>query len=148
MSIFDIASYISKKSNWTLSNLSLQKLVYLAQMFHLGLFDTAAFDEDFEAWDYGPVCPDLYHDLKMFGSDHVANYSSLRNYEKEFSPEITKRILDPLVKLGVEKQPGKLVAITHWKEGAWSKSYLQGVKGIQIPKSMIKQEFMDRKVPV
>lgn len=144
MSIFNIASYIAEKSNWSLSNLSLQKLTYLAQMFHLGVSNSAAFEEDFEAWDYGPVCPDLYHDLKMFGSEPVASYSSLGKFEKEFQQDVINNILDPLVKIGIEKTPGKLVSITHWKDGAWSKSYMEGVKGIQIPKSMIRQEFIDR----
>jgi uncharacterized phage-associated protein len=145
MSIFKVAAYIADKSDWSLSNLSLQKLTYIAQMFYLGANGRPLFQEDFEAWDYGPVCPDLYHDLKMFGSDPIARYSSLSSHVGDFDISVISTILDPLVKLGVEKKPGQLVSITHWKDGAWAKSYMQGIKGIQIPKSMIEKEYSDRK---
>jgi uncharacterized phage-associated protein len=38
-----------------LTHLKLQKLVYYAQGFHLGLFDKPLFEEPIEAWAHGPV---------------------------------------------------------------------------------------------
>ncbi len=49
------------------SNLKLQKLLYYAQGWHLGLYSKPLFDEPIEAWRHGPVVPRifrLYRDFK------------------------------------------------------------------------------------
>lgn len=43
-----------------ITNLKLQKLVYYAQAWHLAIFDAPLFEEEFQAWVHGPVCPPLY----------------------------------------------------------------------------------------
>ncbi|MCP4134604.1 MAG: SocA family protein [bacterium] len=47
-----------------ISNLKLQKLVYYAQGFHLALFDKPLFNDKIEAWEHGPVVPELYREYK------------------------------------------------------------------------------------
>jgi len=142
ISAFDVAGTLGERSDWHLSNLSLQKLVYLAQMIHLGEANEPLFPEQFEAWDYGPVIPSLYHELKMFGSDHVEAYASLGRMEA--TSDLHSEILDYLVDLGKKKKPGQLVALTHWKGGAWAKNYEKHIKGLTIPNRDIKQEYLDR----
>lgn len=44
-----------------LTNLKLQKLLYYQQGFHLAVFGIPLFNEDVEAWMYGPVVPDVYN---------------------------------------------------------------------------------------
>jgi uncharacterized phage-associated protein len=51
-----------------ISNLRLQKLLYYAQAWHLANFDTPLFEEDFEAWMYGPVIPSLFRMYKDSGT--------------------------------------------------------------------------------
>lgn len=70
LSCFHIADYFIWLSNETgsfISNLKLQKLVYYAQAWHLALYDTPLFPEDFEAWVHGPVIPVLYQKYKNRG---------------------------------------------------------------------------------
>lgn len=43
-----------------MTNLKLQKMLYYQQGFHLAYFGTPLFDEDIEAWMYGPVVPSVY----------------------------------------------------------------------------------------
>ncbi len=67
-----VAKYIAEEANWGLSNLELQKLMYLAQMIHMGRYDgRPLFDGSFQAWDFGPVEPSLYHRAKVFGARPV-----------------------------------------------------------------------------
>ncbi|GHT06819.1 hypothetical protein AGMMS49525_15490 [Bacteroidia bacterium] len=47
-----------------ISNLKLQKLLYYQQGFHLAYFGTPLFDEELEAWMYGPVVPSVYNQFK------------------------------------------------------------------------------------
>lgn len=43
-----------------MTNLKLQKLLYYQQGYHLAFFGTPLFDDDIEAWMYGPVVPSVY----------------------------------------------------------------------------------------
>ncbi|MGA8142178.1 MAG: type II toxin-antitoxin system antitoxin SocA domain-containing protein, partial [Desulfobaccales bacterium] len=71
ISCVDVAKYFlsltDEESGELISNLKLQKLVYYAQGFHLVFYDTPLFSERIEAWTYGPVVPDLYHEYKSHG---------------------------------------------------------------------------------
>ena len=51
-----------------ISNLKLQKLLYYMQGFHLAFFDTPLFEEEIEAWMYGPVVPSVYETYKSNGN--------------------------------------------------------------------------------
>lgn len=51
-----------------LTNLKLQKLLYYQQGYHLAAFDTPLFEEDVEAWMYGPVVPCVYDEYAQYGS--------------------------------------------------------------------------------
>lgn len=71
----DIADYFIALSNDTgnlITNLKLQKLVYYAQAWHLAVFKTPLFEDDFQAWVHGPVIPDLYHAYKHFAYNPIA----------------------------------------------------------------------------
>ena len=59
-SVFDTAKYILEKCG-TMSTMKLQKLCYYSQAWSLVWDDAPLFDEDFEAWANGPVCPSLFH---------------------------------------------------------------------------------------
>ena len=59
-SVHDVAAYVLSKFDQPISTMKLQKLVYLAQGWHLGLRDKPLFTEQLQAWANGPVCPDLF----------------------------------------------------------------------------------------
>lgn len=59
-SIFDVADYILDKQG-RISTWKLQKLCYYSQAWSLAWTEAPLFDEDFEAWSNGPVCPELFH---------------------------------------------------------------------------------------
>ena len=70
-----VADYFLSDSNdkddSDISNLKLQKLIYYVQAFHLAIYDVPFFDEDFEAWTHGPVCPEIYHKYKHHKSSPI-----------------------------------------------------------------------------
>ena len=55
----------------TLSPMKLQKLVYLAHGWRLGLRGEPLLNEEVQAWDYGPVVSSLYHEFKDFGASPI-----------------------------------------------------------------------------
>ncbi len=141
MSAIAAAATLAELSGWTLSNLQIQKLLYLAQMFHMGENDGAPiFDEDFEAWKLGPVEPGVYRRAKMFGSKPVENFYTDARLPEGSGRDIIARTLTELP----DRRPWKLVSITHWDGGAWAKNYEDDGFGCVIPKGDILDEYRAR----
>ncbi len=68
-SAIDIANKILAKSSNSevdglICNMKLQKMLYYMQGFHLAFFETPLFNEEIEAWMYGPVVPPVYEVFK------------------------------------------------------------------------------------
>lgn len=57
--VFDTAKYILEQSG-SMSTMKLQKLCYYSQVWSLVWDDSPLFEEDFQAWANGPVCPELF----------------------------------------------------------------------------------------
>lgn len=135
------AKWLGQRSGWSLSNLELQKLIYIAHMLHLGRVRQPLIAEHFEAWAYGPVAPALYHWVKIFGSAPVQNVFHAVGDPAE-GTEVAN-LVEAYTHLS-DAPPGRLVAITHWDKGAWAKHYVPGIRGTVIPNSDILQEYRDR----
>lgn len=54
-----------------LDQMKLQKLLYFAHAWYLAYFDKPLFEEDFEAWPWGPVVRTVYIQTKDYGRDTV-----------------------------------------------------------------------------
>lgn len=54
-----------------MSNMKLQKMLYYEQGYHLAAFGTPLFDENVEAWMYGPVVPSVYEHFKDYGAGGI-----------------------------------------------------------------------------
>ena len=125
------------------SNLKLQKLMYIAQVIHMGRNDgERLFDANFEAWDYGPVIPEIYHSLKKFGSSPVKDifYDA-----KTFRDDDTRRtVMDDVCDRFLKYSAGDLVEITHSDLGAWAKYYVPGARNIIIEDEALFGEYKER----
>lgn len=135
------AKHLCKVSGWRLSNLQLQKMLYMADMIYTGTNQERLIDEDFEAWDYGPVIPSLYHRCKSFGSKPVPDiFWGVRNIDDTDEAEIIEDAWHNLR----GRTPGQLVENTHWEHGAWAKHYAPGARGITIPTGDMIEEYQRR----
>ncbi len=102
---------LASDSGSAIDPLQMQKLLYLAQGWTLGLSGDALFREAIEAWEYGPVVPEIYHGLKMFGAAPV------RGRLRAFDPVRGQVVVahEPLGELESE-----IVAGVWEKYGSWS----------------------------
>jgi uncharacterized phage-associated protein len=57
----------------SISNMALNKLAYFAHGWHLALFDRPLVDSRFEAWQFGPVHPQLYRQFRVFGDQAITS---------------------------------------------------------------------------
>jgi len=69
----EIANEILSQPNalGRLTQMQLQKLAYIAEGWTLGLTGEDLISDNFEAWDFGPVAPDLYNHTKYFGRNPI-----------------------------------------------------------------------------
>ncbi len=119
LTCFDVADYFLSKTDEeagdVISNLKLQKLVYYAQGFTLAVTGKPLFNEPIEAWQHGPVVPDLYHKYKDHGAYGIPAPTNV-DFSK-FSSEI-KEILDEVYDVYGQFSAWKLRNMTH-EEAPW-----------------------------
>lgn len=119
----DIANYVIAKcikDNKPITNLYLQKILYYTQRQYLKN-NNVAFQEDFEAWAFGPVIPEIYYKYCGYGAEPItisSEYSIPNNDDRVIIDQIVeqKRIL----------QPWDMVDDVHRENGAWYKIYNNG----------------------
>jgi len=119
----DIAKYFitlaSPEQEDFITNLKLQKLLYYAQGFHLALHGKPLFHEHIEAWQYGPVLPDIYHTYEQCQAHTLPqpNDFDLDRYDAE-----TRELLDEVYEVYGQYTAPTLMDFTHqeppWKETA------------------------------
>ena len=138
---FQAAKTICFLSDWKISNLPLEKVLYLAHMFCLGERGRALVDGRFEAWDLGPVEPNVYHRVKPYGRAPIPDIFPTPMFAEGGDDfQIVKEVYDQVK----DMKPGTLVAITHDKEGAWAQYYRPNTRGIVIPNHAIAEEYARR----
>ena len=138
-----VCKYICTRGNWAVTNLQLQKILYLTQMVYMRRNNgDRLVDADFEAWDYGPVEPGVYRKVRMFGSSRIRDvFYHARTFRED---DKRRSVMDEVCKDLLPLRPGELVEITHWGKGAWARYYEPGVRGIKIPGDAIIAEYKRR----
>lgn len=58
-----------------IDNLKLNKICYYAQAWCCVKLGHPLFDDEIQAWDYGPLIPDVYHTYKICGDCRIAEPS-------------------------------------------------------------------------
>jgi len=136
------AKTIAESLDYNITNLAMQKLLYLSHMFHMGKTGEALIDGHFEAWDLGPVEPSLYHMLKIFGNKPILGVF----YEYQSFPEesMEKKNIDYILSSLEGKSAWQLVQITHQSHGAWAKNFSPDIQGMVISNSDIMEEYKAR----
>lgn len=135
------AKRLAQRSGWTLTNLQMQKILYLAHMFYLGRTQgKPLISGEFEAWDYGPVHPTLYHRIKVYGSDPVGNvFHNVPDLPD--GPEAN--IIDEAYSSLGSVSASRLVKATHRAGGAWETHYQKGERNCVMPNSDILKEYIE-----
>lgn len=98
--------------------LALQKLLYYAQAFYKALFDEVLFQDDCQAWAYGPVYPDVYYRYSDRGYNPIEKPTD--DLTEDFIELTTKEIslLDAVIDSFGRYSGTVLRDITH-KEKPW-----------------------------
>ena len=112
--VFDVANYILGKTG-TITSMKMQKLVYYSQAWSLAWDDEPLFNEDFQAWANGPVCPELFKEHKGLFRLPAEFFNSYAN--ASFS-ELQIETIDIVLKDYSALTPQELSNLTH-RERPW-----------------------------
>lgn len=123
----ELSKYIVSKcidDDHPIGNLQLQKILYYIQKDFLSRGE-AAFSDEIEAWQFGPVVPNVYYRYCGYGAMPISispGHKSINESDATFVDRIvdSKRILNPW----------DLVKETHKPNGAWEKAYKNGKNGL------------------
>ncbi|MBQ7471781.1 MAG: DUF4065 domain-containing protein [Prevotella sp.] len=114
--VFDVAKYILVKRG-TMSTMKLQKLCYYSQAWSLVWDDTPLFDENFQAWANGPVCPELFRQTKgsfsVTAEDEPGDIGNLN--------DTAKQTIDVVLDYYGDKSAQWLSQLTHM-ENPWQEA--------------------------
>ena len=101
-----------------MTNMKVQKLLYYTQSLYLALFDEPLFDDEIQAWRYGPVCPPAYR----FYSDFEARQLPIpRKEELTHISEEVQNLLREVWEYFGEHDAYYLSGLTHL-EFPWKKA--------------------------
>ena len=132
-----IAKYIIDKcfqDGSPITNLRLQKILYFVQLESYRKCDVPAFDEEIEAWQFGPVVPVVYYEYCNYvGMPILERYDIIEDINSN-----TRNVIDYVLKKYAGYSVWDLVNITHAEGSPWNKTYVAYEKRI-ISKELIKE---------
>ncbi|HHC6646014.1 TPA: Panacea domain-containing protein [Vibrio parahaemolyticus] len=110
---------IAKENGKELSNLQLQKLVYIAHGYLLGWMGLPLIRDSVQAWRYGPVLHEIYKQFKDNGRNKVPTDGIEKITFQEAFSEAEEECLRGVLKLYGDDAPESLINITHQKNTPW-----------------------------
>lgn len=119
----DLSKYVISKcveDGHPITNLQLQKILYYIQVYFLQ-HDEIAFPDAIEAWQFGPVVPNVYYYYCGYGAMPIVS-----THERFIVESKDKSIINSIVESKRDLDPWKLVEETHRKNGAWDQTYKNG----------------------
>jgi uncharacterized phage-associated protein len=106
----NIAKFIIQQAS-PISNLKLQKLLYYAQGWHLGIKGTPLFSEEIQAWVHGPVVPEVFQRYRDFKWKPIA-----AEHDCASLPEPTHRYVMSVLKAYGHLRADQLERLSHLED--------------------------------
>ncbi len=141
----DVAQYVITEAlnkGYPVSNLKLQKMLYFIQGVMLVNYGRPAFEDRIEAWQYGPVVPEVYFAYSSYGATPILlNY----NYDKINLNDEERTAANIVINSFLKTPAFALVNETHKVNSPWYEAYHSSSDNIISNKSVL-QYFRDQYV--
>ena len=142
-----------------LTNMHVQKLVYIAHGWNLAVNNEPLIDEPFQAWDFGPVAPELYQAMKRYGSGPITRllrYGDETPYDFSDAGETAtssllapeRDVIDQVWNDFKSYEAFQLSALTHEKRSPWFDVYYSRGRSAPIANNKIQEYFQELADPV
>lgn len=104
-----------------LTNMKLQKILYYLQGYYLAITDgDELFEDDIEAWKYGPVVSQEYHTFKSYGYNSIIVPEKSESFD--YLTDEQKKFINKVYGYYRQFSPIKLMELTH-EESPWLETY-------------------------
>lgn len=123
-SALELSKYITAKciqDERPITNLQLQRILYLVQRDFLQKRGCPAFEDSIQAWQFGPVIPEVYYYFCGFGVMPVSHLYG----QHEINPD-DRAFVDSIIEAKRKLPPWDLTAETNKNDGAWDRTYQDG----------------------
>ncbi len=121
-----------------MTNMKLQKMLYLAQCLSYAIKDSPLFKEQIQAWKHGPVVRPIYEKYKVLRADTIQDVNPI-----DIDEETAALLEFVYEKYGIYSAT-ELRNLTH-KHKAYKNNYIEAKKNIIIPIEDIANEFLKEK---
>lgn len=128
--IFLASQENQEKEREGITNLKLQKVLYLSQAYYLAKLGKPLFTEKLEAWNYGPVIPEVYRKLKRYGSNPIIEAEDKSTIAEE-DKKVLKKVWDTFGGYSASRLVDIVHAHTPWKEANASANKVISRKAIK-----------------
>lgn len=140
LNVADAILKIAKAKGNSLTPMQLMKLVYIAHGWSLGIRGKDLFGNRIEAWQYGPVIPDLYRATKSYGRRPIPLESVGDPEDTVMAPD-DQRFLEEVYDKYGHLDGIALSYLTHQKGTPWDQRYVPDMYGIEIPDHIIREHY-------
>ena len=118
-----------------ISNLKLQKMMYYLQGFNLAFFGEKLFEDDIEAWQYGPVVPNVYKHFKGSSKGAIVLNEGIDEIELDSDEQenMFRQVMDEYGKFNAIR----LMEMTH-NEKPWKSTNIGNIIDVDLMKTYFK----------
>jgi len=143
---------IAEREEMRLSNLPFNKIIYFAHAWFLAQYSRPLIDSPFEAWQFGPVHPQVYRQMKRFGDQPITGRLTRIDlatgndvpFDVNLPDEEAAHIESMTLFYGT-RSASWLVAATHEPGAPWDHVWAAGqsrpVPGMIIPDSLTESHY-------
>lgn len=137
-----ILSFETKQNQEPITQLDIQKCLYLIEGFHLALRREPLFDEDFQAWANGPVLPSVYMRFAAYSGAPIPP-TMISTKPEHILSEGVQRLIQQVWEYFSHHDAGRLVGMTHKRGAPWHSVRVQaGARKGQKCDAVIPKEMM------
>lgn len=152
----DVSNFIldmADRRNISITNLSLQKLLYFIHGWFYALYDEPLVKNKFEAWQYGPVQRVIYDQFKVcrdrpirdLRATHIDPETGDNVYREPELKADHASVIEQVLEKYAKFSAGQLVSQSHVEDGPWEYVWRQAedvvYPGMKIPDSIILEHF-------
>jgi len=114
-----------------LTNMQVQKLVFLAHGYHLAILGQPLYSHATYAWPFGPVVRTLYEQLRQYGNGEVT--AALPTKDQVAADSVAADIIAGVWEGYGDRTGSQLSALSHKKGSPWRQTWEKDKFGVILP---------------